>query len=209
METEKRNVLNDAVSTMKQVDGNLILKLLKNPLESLQLTEKHLVYGILGLASSLVGFLIWGLLMGKKIASLLFGWVSILGGPGRIPASVTFELFGKLLLLGLLSTAALVASVWLIGWWKSGAMPSLKLFVTRVGSAHYIGAAGFLLAGILSFSMNLSFLLLLITLLSLLALTLFAGQEASGTTKEKSASFLILSVSAYVALMGILSPLIM
>ncbi|MFF3924164.1 hypothetical protein [Paenibacillus lactis] len=211
METEKKNVLDEVTKSMKQVDGYLILNLLKNPLNSIHLTEKHFIYGILGLASSLVGFLLWTLLMGKRIASLFFAMFGFGGGGlfSELPSSVYGEVFGRMLLLGLLSTVALLAAVWLIGWWRSGKQPVVKLFVTRVGAAHYIGAVGFVLAGILSFSFNISFLLLLITLLSLLALTLHAAMEASGIVKERTAGYLILSVSAYVLLMSILTKLIL
>jgi hypothetical protein len=99
--------------------------------------------------------------------------------------------------------------VWLVGWWRSGVKPSMKLFVTRVGATQFIGAIGFLLAGILSFSFNLSILILLVTLLSLLALSLYAGQEASAVAKERIASYLMLSVAAYVLLMGILLNLVL
>ncbi|WP_167324084.1 hypothetical protein [Paenibacillus lactis] len=51
--------------------------------------------------------------------------------------------------------------------------------------------------------------MLLITLLSLLALTLHAAMEASGVVKERTAGYLILSVSAYVLLMSILTKLIL
>lgn len=211
METERKNVLDEVTKTMKQVDGYFILNLLKNPLNGIHLTEKHFIYGILGLASSLVGFLLWVLLMGKRLSALFFGMFGFGGGSmfRELPSSVFGEVFGRMLLLGLLSTVALLAAVWLIGWWRSGTQPALKLFITRVGAAHYIGAVGFILAGILSLSFNLSFLLLLITLLSLLALTLQAGMEASGVVKERSAGYLILSVSAYVLLMSILTKLIM
>jgi hypothetical protein len=57
-----RNVLND-------------ISVLKNPLESLSLNpSRDLVYGILGIVASVVGFLIWSFIIGPsfKIYSIAF-----------------------------------------------------------------------------------------------------------------------------------------
>jgi len=209
METEKQNVLSDATKMIKQVDKNLILNLLKNPLESLALTEKQFVYGILGLASSFVGFLIWGFILGKKVASLFSGLFMLGGLFGKVPISLTSEVFGRVFKLGLLSTVVLLISVWLVSWWRSGIKPSFKLFVTQVGAIHFIGAVGFLLASILFFNLQLSLVVLLITVFSLLGLSLYAGQVSGGVTKEKIASYIVLSIASYVLIMAIFSKLVL
>lgn len=209
METEKRNVLDGVKTTMKGVDQQHVLRLFKNPLESVRLTEREWIYGVLGLASAFVGYLVWSLIIASRVNSF-FGSMFGLGGLGGMTRSATWPVFGRLFLIGLLSTAVLLAAIWLAAWWRSGAKPELKLFAIRVGGTFYIGAAGFLLAGLFTLmSPALGFLLLGITLLSLLVLAVQAGVEAGAVPRQALASYLILSVSGYLVLMSLITRLIL
>lgn len=210
METEK----NEAVETVQQsntsqstnkVDFKRMLELLTNPLDSLKLTDKDFIYGIIGLASSYAAYLLWALLVTNRLNNLFnpFNSIASLFNGGR-RSSVFFELFGKMLATGLWSIIVLLGVVWLVGWWRGGSKLELKLYLTRIGGLHYIGCAGFLLACIVSASFMLSVMVLVITLLFLLVLTLYAGAELFGVPREKLSLYFLVSVAGYVLLIGIL-----
>lgn len=204
IETEKRNVLQDVTSTMKEVDRQLVLRLTKNPLESVKLTEQQWIYGLLGLASAFVGYLVWSLLIASSINEMINGLFGF-GGLGGSSVSTTGAIMGRLMLIGLVSTFAILAAIYLIGWWRSGAKPQPKAFIAKVGGAYYIGAIGFLLATLVTFlSGSFGFLVLIITLLSLLVLGLQAGAEATAVPRQALASYLILSVASYLVLISLL-----
>lgn len=189
---------------MKDVDQQLVLRLTKNPLESVKLTEQQWIYGLLGLVSAFVGYLIWSLLIASKINGLINGLFGF-GGLGRANVSSTGALVGRMLLIGLTSTIAILAAIYLIGWWRSGVKPQPKAFIAQVGGSYYIGAIGFLLATLVTFlSSSFGFLLLMITLLSLLVLGLQAGAEATAVPRQALASYLILSVASYLVLISLL-----
>lgn len=206
METGQNNTLIEVSQSPKTVDGGRILRFLRNPLEALGLTEKEWLYGVLGLAASFLGFLIWVLLFGGQITELIYGFMPFGGLFG--PSELTFAIFGRMFGIGLLSMIALLAALWLTGWWRSGVQPSWKAFLTQIGGMQYIAGAGFLLAGILSFSFPLSILVLGITLLSSLVLSVYGGVEASGVSKERTSTYMILSVTLYLVLLGVLVNLL-
>lgn len=206
MEPKSNSAFTEVTDSLKQVERNRLLALLKDPLESLHLSAKEWIYGALGLAVSFVGYLIWVLILGTKITGLLYSALPF----GRLftPNSLSFAIFSRMFLLGLLSLVALLAALWLAGWWRSGVKSAWKLFLIRIGGIQYITGAGFLLSGILSFHFTLSMITLAITLLSTLALSLFGGLEASGVTREKTASYLIVSISLYLILAGVFMKLV-
>ncbi|WP_020618270.1 hypothetical protein [Paenibacillus daejeonensis] len=208
METEKRNVLDGVKTTMKGVDQQQVLRLFKNPLESVRLTEREWIYGVLGVASAFVGYLIWSLMIASRVNGFFGGFLGM-GGLGGMTRSATWPIFGRLFLIGLLSTAVLLAAIWLAAWWRSGTKPELKLFAIRIGGTFYIGAAGFLLAALFTLmSLGLGMLLLSITLLSLLLLSVQAGAEAGAVPRHALASYLILSVTSYLVLITLIIQII-
>ncbi|REK74977.1 hypothetical protein [Paenibacillus paeoniae] len=207
MEPKSNHAFNEVTDSLKNVERNKLLTLLKNPLESLQLTTKEWIYGALGLAASFVGYLVWVMILGSKITGLFYNAMPF--GKLFAPSSLSFAIFSRMFLLGLLSLVALLAALWLAGWWRSGVQPAWKLFVIRMGGIQYITGAGFLLAGILSFHFTLSMIVLAITLLSTLALSLQGGLEVSGISKERTASYLVVSITLYVILAGVFANLVM
>lgn len=206
METKQDNAITEVKSSAPMIDWGRILRLLRNPLEALHLTEKDWLYGVLGLAASFISYLIWVLLFGGKITELIYSLLPF--GGWFAPTKLTFALFSRLFGIGLLSTLALLAALWLTGWWRSGNQPFWKTFMTRIGGMQYIAGAGFLLAAIFSFSFPLSILILSITLLSSLVLSVYGGVEASGIIKERVSSYMILSVALYLVLLGVLMNLL-
>jgi len=207
MEPKNNHAFTEVTDSLKQVERNKLIALLRNPLSSLQLTAKEWIYGALGLAASFVGYLIWVLILGKKITGFIYSAIPF--GGLFAPNSLTFAIFSRMFLLGLLSLVALLGALWLAGWWRSGMQPGWKLFVIRIGGIQYIAGAGFLLSGLLSFHFTLSMLTLMITLLTTLALSLQGGLEASGISKEKTASYLIAAITLYLILTGVFAKLIL
>ncbi|MFF2885774.1 hypothetical protein [Paenibacillus sp. NPDC057967] len=207
MDPKSNHAFTEVTDSLKKVERNKLLTLLKNPLESLQLTAKEWIYGALGLAVSFVGYLIWVLILGNKITGLLYSAIPF--GGLFAPNSLSFAIFSRMFLLGLLSLVALLAALWLAGWWRSGVQPAWKLFVIRIGGIQYITGAGFLLSGILSFHFTLSMMVLSITLLSALALSLQGGLVDSGISKEKTASYFIAAITLYLVLAGVFAKLIL
>lgn len=202
METGQNNAFIEVSESSKTVDGGRILRFMRNPLEALGLTEKEWLYGVLGLAASFLGYLIWVLLFGGRIAELLYSFMPF--GGMFAPTKLTFAIFGRMFGIGLLSMAALLGALWLTGWWRSGVQPSWKTFLAQLGGMQYIAGAGFLLAGIVSFSFPFSILVLGVTLLSSLVLSVYGGAEASGVSRERTSSYMILSVALYLVLLGVL-----
>lgn len=194
---------------LEKFDFKRVLRLIINPLGSLKHSEKDFLYGIIGLASSYVGFLLWSLLVTKKINALFnpfYELASLFSGGSQ--GSVFFKMFSKLMLTGLWSTITLLAVVWLVSWWTSGLKPDIKSFLTRVGGIHYIGFVGFVLACILSASFTFSIVIVAITLLTLLVLTLYAGAEMYGVSREKLSLYFLVTIAGYVLLFSFVPQLL-
>jgi hypothetical protein len=195
--------------TSQQFDFKRILKLILDPLSSLKLSDKDFRYGIIGLASAYVGFLIWSLFVTKRINALLnpfYELASFFNGGSK--GSAFFPVFSKLMVTGLWSTIALLGVVWLVSWLTSGNQPAFKSFLTRIGGIHYIGGVGYLLACIFSASFTFSIIIVLITLLTLLMLTLYAGATLFGVTREKLSLYFIVSIAGYVLLFSFIPQLL-
>lgn len=185
-----------------QFDLKRVLKLISNPLESMKLTEKDFLYGIIGIVSSYAGFLIWSLFVTKRINAFFnpfYELASFFDG-GSSQGSAFFAMYSKLLFTGLWSTLSILGVVWLVIWWLSGSKPEYKLFLTRIGGVHYIGCVGYLLACILSSSFTFSLLIIVITLLTLLILTLYAGAQLYEVSSDKLSRYFILAIAGYVLL---------
>ncbi|CAH1193516.1 hypothetical protein PAECIP111893_00482 [Paenibacillus plantiphilus] len=205
---------NDFASTLKQVDGNTILALLKNPQNALNLnTGKDLIYGILGIVASLIGFMIGAWLMAKKLEDTILGLFGF-GGMSDFTdfdgGSSTSSMFGQMFLLGLISLAALFGTIWLIGNWRGARTLSFKDVVTYLGGLQYTFGAGFILAGLCTLvSLRFGFLLLFINLLTALVIALMTSSDLFEVSKERRLSFVGLSIALYLVVVMLLSSLIM
>jgi len=193
----------------QQFDFKRIVKLILNPLESLKLSDKDFLYGIIGLASSLVGYLLWSLLVTKKVNAFFnpfYELASLFDGGSR--GSAFFAMYSKLLVTGLWSTIVLLGVVWLVSWWMNGSQPNIKSFLTKIGGIHYIGFVGFIIACIFAASFSLSILIVTITVLCLLVLTLYAGIELYGVKREKLSLYFIVAIAGYVLLFSFITQLL-
>lgn len=202
---------NDFAATLKQVDGNTILALLKNPQSALNLnTGKDLIYGILGIVASLVGFMIGIWIMAKKLQDTILGFFGFGGFADFDGGSSTSSMFGQMFLLGIISLAALFGTIWLLGNWRGARTLSFKDIITYLGGMQYTFGAGFILAGLCTFvSLRFGFLLLFINLLTALVITLMASSDLFEVSKERRLSFVGLSVALYLVVVMLLSSLIL
>lgn len=193
-----------------QFDFKKVLKLITNPLESMKLTEKDFLYGIIGLASSYLGFLLWSLFVTKKINAFFnpFYELASLFSERSSRGAAFFAMYSKLMLAGFWSIIALLGVVWLVSWWQGGSKPEIKAFITRLGGIQYIGCAGFLLACIFAASFGLSVIIIATTLLTLLVLTLYAASELYSVAREKLSLYFLASIGGYVLLFSLLTQLL-
>ncbi|GGD92935.1 hypothetical protein [Paenibacillus nasutitermitis] len=195
----------DWSSAVKQVDKNVLIRLLRNPFDALQLSPgKDLIYGVIGLGTSVIGYLIWIWLVGAKINSFFGGFFG-----GFSPLSFGSQMTGRLFLTGLVSVLALLASIWLVGMWRGNARHDIKSVVTRLGSMQVFSGAGFLAAGICSLvSLKLSFLIGGSTALIALAVTVFAGLELFNVTVNRRFEFMACSIAAYLIIYTVVSSIL-
>ncbi|ANY65108.1 hypothetical protein BBD42_00405 [Paenibacillus sp. BIHB 4019] len=201
-------LLQNVSGSVKQIDMQVLLKLLKNPLEGLNLNPaKDLSYGIIGIVSAIIGFLLFGLLTGSAI-QLFFGYgVSDLLREG---SGMSAALFGKILLLSLISTIAFLGSLWGISLWRATQRLTLRAFITSIGAMQLASGSGFLIAGVVSLiSFKLGLFVMAAALLSTLGISLVGASVASQVTKEKLWSYIVLSVCAYLLLFGLFGDLIL
>lgn len=198
-----------------KVDAGRVFSLFKNPERAKELQpDKDFLYGVLGIVASLLGFLIWAWLFNKKISDLLndmfgFGDDSIFGLYSA-SSHVSSKLIGKLFLLGIISMAALLASLWLAGNWRGSRKLSAKELITYIGGMQYTFAAGFVITGLFTFvSLRFSYVLLFINLLMALVTTVLSASEISEVPKERRFSYIILGISIYLVLFWLFSEIIL
>ncbi|NBD26804.1 hypothetical protein [Paenibacillus glycinis] len=197
-----------------KVDVHRMLALVRNPqhAENLQ-PGKDWIYGAIGLVASILGFMIWVWMIGKKIDSLFGGWFGGFGGLTDVwdtSGTIGSMLTGRLFVLAVISLASLLTTLWLVGSWQGGRKLSVRELATYVGGAQYTFAAGFVVAGMLAFvNMGLSFAALSIVLLSALAMNLLAGLEIARVSRERRFSFIGSSIAVYVIIVALLSKLFM
>lgn len=193
--------LGNMTSTVQKVDRGTVVRLLQNPFSGLQLDPaKDFVYGLLGLAASLIGFLIWALLVGQG-----FGNLFTFGVFGLIDGKIT----GRIFLIGLISLISLICSMWISGLWQGRNRQDIMAVVCRLGSMQTAGGAGFVIAGILALvSLRLSFVAYGITALVTLIVTVMGALELFDIAPERRFSFIGISVSLYWILTMLLAVLV-
>jgi|GEM_PF-3437265 len=178
--------LQPAPAAGAQIDVQRIWELVKNPLSSLKLDgNRDFIYGLLGIAASLIGFMFFTLIIGRSLPFI--GWLG-LGG----------TLFGKMLLLAIISNTALHASIWLIGLWQGKQKLGIKPLITHIGALQYGAGAAFIVAGLLYWvSFNLCMIVLLVALLALFTLSIIASLELYNVAKERFSLYIMLTTAAY------------
>jgi len=188
---------NSTASSRPAIDVKRIVQLLQNPLSSLKLDGyTDILYGVLGILASLVGYLLLVAAVGKKISSLTYFGLFGLGG----------SLFGRMLLLALISNAALLGSIWLIGMWKGKKKLGFMPLITHFGALQYGAGALFLVAALVSWmSFGLMLMLLVAGLLIVFVLSIVAALEVYGVAKESFSHYIMLTTSAYVIITMLLT----
>ncbi len=187
------------------LDFSFILGLMKNPMSALKLDpKKHFLYGLIGLGASFVGYIIWALFIAGSMRgaiSLFLAPSSLLTG-GASYASV----MGRLIFIGIISNIALFGSIFLISMWKATDRQSIQSLLTKLGAVQYFAAAGFILAGLLSFmTFKLSLAILLITLLTVLFLTLLAAVQMYKVKEKDIALYGVAIIAVYFIIMMVLT----
>ncbi|WP_127534418.1 hypothetical protein [Paenibacillus kobensis] len=203
---------NAVSNTIKQVDHHVIYALLKSPQRAASLQpDRDLIYGILGLAASIVGFMIWVWMVGKKLSSLfddIFGFNSFLE-IGSASSKITSILTGKLFGLAMISIVVIVAALWLIGNWTGRRKLTVKELVTYFGGSQYSFGAGFIIAGLGTIiSLRVSIILVVINLLAALVMNLMFVSELAEVSRERRLTFVVSSIAVYFILSAILAVII-
>lgn len=185
-------------------EPDVLLNLLRNPLAGLRLNpENGLIYGILGMAASLIGFFLWGLALEKKIEDSLS---SVFGGFFLFDwVKPNIHLAEKFLPVGLVSLQSLVGALWIMGLWKGEHRSDWREVITVLGSMQLTWAACFLGGALIAFvSLQLSVLVVGIALLSALVITLLGAHDLFRIREERRLLTITGSIALYVLLTGYL-----
>ncbi|HEX7057207.1 MAG TPA: hypothetical protein VF260_08445 [Bacilli bacterium] len=191
-------------------EKDVLVKLLKNPFNALELNpEKDLIYGVIGFASSVIGFFIWGW---AQFATLLNAFSAILGFGGGFPTfsgSGTWGFSLRFLLLGAISLAALLTSLWLIGNWCGAVKRSPRETITRLGALQFPFGACFLVAAFAALIslMKISLLIAALTTLVSLLCTVEAAIDCFQVAKDNRFKFIAYGMVVYAVAVGLIAPL--
>lgn len=192
-------ILTSARDHLAHVDKHKILNLLKNPMSALQLrAESDLLYGVLGLVVSLLGFVLWAWSFKHQLIKLMIlGFGSLISDDKESyrEASEYLPIVNHMLLLGLISLIVLVGITFLLGNKMGLHKLHWKDSMVQLGGLQLISGIGFIVAALMMFiSIKLSFLLLFTTSLAALVLTLVAGIEMFRIQRDRLALFIGLTV---------------
>ena len=117
-----------------------MLALLKNPQQAENLQPgKDWIYGAIGLVASILGFMIWVWMIGRKIDLMfggLFGGFGGLTDLGDASGTIGSMLTGRLFVLAVISLVSLLGTLWLVGSWQGGRKLSVRELATYVGGAN-------------------------------------------------------------------------
>ncbi|WP_442602173.1 hypothetical protein [Paenibacillus sp. KN14-4R] len=211
--TQANPIMEDLTRAVKQIDGNVVLTLLKNPQQGLKLQpSKDLMYGLLGIAASLIGFLIWAFIMQNKIEEFFgktFGNLMMLMGGGRAP-SFGSGIAWKLFLMGLLSIIAFLGAIYIIGNWIGSKKLSVTEVVVRLGGMQLTTGAGFVVVGLFTLiNVSIGMSLMLILLLSTLLWTVMGANQMYEISEDRRISFITLTIALYGIVLSLLMKILM
>ncbi|WP_128894974.1 hypothetical protein [Longirhabdus pacifica] len=194
------NALNEKMKdAIQQVDKNKLVDIIRNPIGSLTLTKNDMVYGIIGIAASVLSFSFLGFAAGNKLGALTLYFYDV----------NEFLIAMRFLLLGVISIAALLGMMFLFGNRFGSKKYTWKESLTSLGAIQTVFAAGFLLSGLLGFfAANLSLFILSITCLSALSFTVLFGVKFFSVKENKLFLFVILSITGYLLIVYILTQLV-
>ncbi|RAR45952.1 hypothetical protein [Paenibacillus sp. MDMC362] len=186
-----------------QVDGQVLLKLLKNPMSALNMRgdQTGLIYGMIGMASSVIGFWLFGLGIKQMFYS----------GLGMVSALLSnFGMGSRALLLGLFSTVILLGSFWFAGNMVTKQKLDWKEFIAKIGSFQLPFGAALIISGLISFmSLKLAFLILVFALMTGLAANSAAIIELYRIGSRQWMKFLGIAIGIYVLLFAIVQTVLL
>ncbi|WP_172254027.1 hypothetical protein [Saccharibacillus deserti] len=183
---------------LSKFEKGTLLGLLKNPMSALHMHgESDLRYGLMGLAASLIGFMLWAWSFKRNLVHTMF---ELMGGgspsewrDAYSEAGEQFNIISPLFVVGLVSLAALIGGAILLGSWLGTHKVSGKESLTKLGSVQLAAGAGFIACALMMFvSMRLGLLLLAVVMLSALALTMFASAQLFRVSAERILPFVAL-----------------
>ncbi len=186
-----------SASDLPGVDPRKLLELLKNPSASLKLQpQTDWIYGAIGAAGGVVGFVIWNWLFQEAIKAKLgiFGALGGLAMGGLLGVSAP----GKFLLLGLFSIALLAGSLTLIGNWQGARKRDWREASAYLGGTQLLFGAAWVVSGLLAFvSLQLSTLLGIFLLLVNLVLLVGLAEDLHAVGRERKFLYIAYSLAAY------------
>lgn len=188
------------------LDTTLLVNLLKNPFSSLYLEEaKGFTYGIISILASLLGFYVWAWSFKKQVISMIadkisggfggFGSKEIKNGINQVSDKLPID--SHFLLLGIISIAALIILIFLVGNWLSGHKRSFKDIVTKIGSMQFTFSVVYIILAIVNvISLKLGFALLAAAVILNLFTALIAAMHLYGIKHESSLIFSSIIITA-------------
>ncbi|MCV4234879.1 hypothetical protein OHJ21_27260 [Virgibacillus sp. LDC1] len=190
-------------SSAVQVDGQVLLNLLKNPMSALNMRgdQTGMLYGIIGMASSIIGFWLFGLGIKQMFYS----------GLGMMSALISdFSMGSRALLLGLFSTVILLGSFWFTGNMVTKQKLDMKEFIAKMGSFQLPFGAALILSGLISFmSLKLAFLILVLALMTGLAANSAAVIELYRMGSSQWIKFLGVALGIYVLFLAVVQTVLL
>ncbi|MBD2845861.1 hypothetical protein IDH44_11720 [Paenibacillus sp. IB182496] len=195
----------------RRIEPGVLVRLLRQPREALSLEGPAApVYGFVGVAAALIGFIIWAMLLGNELASLVFGFgsSSIFDAFSAYRADIYWRIIGRMLVIGLVSSAAMIGVLYAAGRWLGEAKLRFGTFFASIGAMQLVFGAGFVLAGLCSLiNLRLSLFVMLVVLLAALVLLVSAASDLLRVPKAREAAFAVTVIGGYLLVTGLLLAL--
>ncbi len=188
--------------SLQKVDHRQLVNLLRNPMSALQLRgENDLLYGLIGIAVSIIGFMLWAWSFKHQLIQAMVGQLSTLLGGSKYyderysAASDSLSIVTHSLLLSVVSLIVLLATVFLIGNKLGTQRFQWKDALVKLGGLQLVSGAIFIVAALLMFvSMSISVALLATVATASLCLTIYAAIEMFRLSREREVWFIGLVV---------------
>lgn len=190
--------LRAAQAELSKVEKTRLMELLKNPLSALQLRgETDLIYGLMGLAASLIGYMIWAWSFKRNIIHTLYGIMGISQSwdSAYAEANEQFAVLKPMFITGLASLAFLIIGAILFGRWLGQSKASWKEGLTALGGVQLVSCAGFLISALMLFvSLKIGMVLFIVVALSTMALTAYSAIQFFRISPNRVMQFIALFV---------------
>jgi len=176
------------------VNVNLLLGLFRNPFQAAAFGSDKLLYGIIGLAASVLFYFLAGL---SSYRSYNFAYDIF----NTLSSRLGFDfggVFRAYFIGGLLSLAVFVAAFWLMGQLFGSVKVDFKEAIAKLGSIQVVTAGGWLAAAVFTFLIpSIGGLLMTATKGITLVITLLVSLEAFQIPNERRFAFILSSIGGY------------